>query len=145
MTADDDEMYKVTLEDIERTKRRQFEITNYSTLASGALIYLVKIFAEDGIDQYPFYNVIIWAVAANGLSAFVFQIVLIAALQRFRERIADSVKRRIPGGASPTRKFWRDTPLFAFLLAFPLAAAGFAGWYAIRMSGIPLASWIGVS
>lgn len=143
MSQDDNfAVYQMSVEDIERTKKRQYEIANYSALISGALITLVKLFSDDSIDQYPFYNVVVIACVLNAACAFWFQVLLGAALHRFRARISRLRSDATAPPASPIAKFLRDFPIFLFLLLMPVAAAGFAAWYAIRMSGISLDRWM---
>lgn len=123
-------------EDIDRTKKRQTEIANYSALTSGGLISLVKLFSDGEIASIAFYNVVVWASIANAIATCWFQLLLIASLNEFRVQMHGSPTRTSP--QTPKQKFWRDFPLFVFLLAMPLAAAGFAIWYAVGMSD---ASW----
>jgi hypothetical protein len=122
-------------EDIDRTKKRQTEIANYSALTSGGLISLVKLFSDSDIDSVVFYNVIVWASISNAIGTTWFQLLLIGSLQDFRRQMHNLPGRKF--SQTLTEKFWRDLPLFLFLLAMPLAAAGFAIWYAVAMSGVP--------
>lgn len=141
--ASDSEQQAVA-EDIERTKKRQYEIANYSALVSGGLISLVKLFSDDNIGDVAFYHVVVWSSIGNAFAASWFQIQLVASLQGFRTKLQRMRgKNDVQTVKAVNAKFWRDFPLFVFLLAMPLAAAGFAIWYAVGMSGLSWGLWPG--
>jgi len=123
-------------EDIEATKRRHFEVTNYSALAAAALVGTTKLFVDDAIAQPPFFQIVFLAAVALGAMGLIAQLLLAVALTR--QRIVVRKRRGEFAHQTVTWKTIRDIPWFAFHCAVPLFSAWVASAYILRRSNLTL-------
>lgn len=116
-------------EDIERTKKRQFEVTNYSAVASAALAGAVKFFADDKIATAGFYREVLILLALNAVASIGIQIMLWVAMFRFRRRLQRSWVQLGQNPRPVWEKMARDTVFILYFLGVALVGAFIAIQY----------------
>lgn len=129
----DIDFYKMTVEDIARTKNRQYQITYYSALVTGSLIIATRIISEMPEKALLMLGLIVAGITTNAIATTVFQFQLDGALHKFRTRLHSIGARLGRANEAPTLKRSRDLPLTLYLVAFPWAVALFAAWYAVEI------------
>lgn len=124
--------------DIERTKARQYAVTNYSAAVSAGLVGITKLFTDDGIAEPPLYDLVFYGIVANAGISVLMQANLSWSLTRFRLRAREIRKRLGLEATSVMRKTGRDLPLFLFFFAVPIFGGYVAALYLLRRSGLEL-------
>jgi hypothetical protein len=125
----DIDFYKMTVDDIARTKNRQFQITYYSAVVTGSVIVAVRLTSELPEGSPLVAGLLIAAIAANAVATTVFQFGLDASLQKFRTRLRDLGQKLGRANLSPAIKRSRDLPLTFYFVGFPWAIGIFATWF----------------
>lgn len=123
--------YQVAIEDIERTKRRQYELGYYSALINGGMFLAIGYFDDANLDSAEFYVTLIVFSWFTFLFTLYFQMNLIVSLAKFRRRLVE-FKQSVEGVHITTpNKTLRDLPFAVYLSLFPLATTLLLTWYAL--------------
>lgn len=126
----DIDFYKMTVDDIAKTKERQFQTTYYSALVAGSIIGGTKVVADLHSQPAAICALIVTGLLVNAAATTYFQFSLDNALHKFRTRLRDIGSAIGRPGESAATKRSRDLPLTIYLVAFPWAVTVFAIWYA---------------